>query len=241
MTPGSRLLDIGCGSGRHTAAALMQPVGLAIGIDTSIKDLQSAEDRLDLHQKLDMISGDGWAFACADALKIPFQDEAFDIVICSEVLEHIPDHKGAVREALRVVRSGGILVVSVPRYWPEKICWRLSGDYATTDGGHIRIYRSKSLIDLLTADRIRVIGRHYAHSLHSPYWWLKCLVGIEKEDAPAVRLYHRFLTWVMMKKPRAVCFLERLLNPLLGKSIVIYLRKNHRGERTKERNNFPRP
>ena len=225
LTPGCRLVDIGCGSGRHIGAAMMQPVGLAIGIDTCIEDLQSAEDRMELHRRLDTISGEGWAFACADALQIPFQDEAFDIVICSEVLEHIPDHEGAVKEALRVLRTGGILVVSVPRYWPEKICWRLSRDYATIDGGHIRIYRRKNLLDLLTANRTRVIGGHYAHSLHSPYWWLKCLVGIENEDAPAIKLYHRFLTWVMMKKPRPVCFLEGLLNPLLGKSMVIYLRK----------------
>ena len=226
LKTGSRLLDIGCGSGRHTAAAIMLPVELVIGIDTCIEDLRSAEDRLDLHQKLDTISGDSWAFACADALQIPTKDEAFDIVICSEVLEHIHDHEGAVKEALRVLRPGGVLVVSVPRYWPEKICWRLSRDYANTEGGHIRIYKTNELIQLLAAYRLQVTDRHYAHSLHSPYWWLKCLVGIEKEDVLGVKLYHRFLTWVMMKKPGAVFFLERLLDPLLGKSIVIYLQKH---------------
>jgi ubiquinone/menaquinone biosynthesis C-methylase UbiE len=232
LSPGSRVLDIGCGSGRHTAAALALPVALAAGMDTNRKDLLSAEDRLNLHHRLDMIRGGKWAFACADALRIPFRAGTFDAVICSEVLEHIHDHEDALAEALRVLRPGGTLVVSVPRWWPEKICWWLSKDYANTDGGHIRIYRTKELLELVTANRLKFTGKHYAHSLHSPYWWLKCLMGIENETAVPVRLYHRFLTWVMMKKPAAVCFLERLLNPLLGKSIVIYLRKNHTGERT---------
>lgn len=232
LSPGSRVLDIGCGNGRHTAAALSLPVALATGIDTNRKDLQSAEDRLRLHQRLDTIRSGKWAFACADALKLPFRADAFDAVICSEVLEHIHDHEDALTEALRVLRPGGALVVSVPRYWPEKICWWLSKAYASTDGGHIRIYRTKALLEMLTANRLRINGKHYAHSLHSPYWWLKCLVGVRNETAAPVRLYHRFLTWVMMKKPGAVCFLERLLNPLMGKSTVIYLRKNHTGERT---------
>lgn len=225
VAPDSRILDIGCGNGRHTAAAMALPVSLATGIDTNIRDLQSAEDRLVVHRELDTITGKSWAFACADALRIPFRDEAFDVVICSEVLEHIPDHEGAVEEALRVLRPGGILVVSVPRHWPEKICWLISRDYTNTEGGHIRIYQTKELVALLTSNRLRVTGRHYAHSLHSPYWWLKCLVGVDRENVLPVQLYHRFLTWVMMKKPGAVCFLERLLNPLMGKSVVIYLRK----------------
>ena len=223
--PGSRVLDIGCGNGRHTAAVMALPVGLATGMDTNFEDLQSAEDRLNLHHRLDAISGEKWALACADALRIPFREGAFDAVICSEVLEHIPDHRGAIAEAFRVLRPGGMLAVSVPRFWPEKICWRLSKAYANTDGGHIRMYRKRQLIELLTATGNRVTARHYAHSLHSPYWWHKCLVGIRNEKALPVRLCHRFLTWAMMKKPAAVCFLERLLDPLMGKSIVIYLKK----------------
>jgi hypothetical protein len=68
-------------------------------------------------------------------------------------------------------------------------------------------------------------GTGYAHSLHSPYWWLKCLVGPTRSDSTVVNLYHRFLTWEMMKKPRPVKFLDRLLNPLMGKSLVLYFKK----------------
>ena len=68
-------------------------------------------------------------------------------------------------------------------------------------------------------------GRHYAHSLHTPYWWLKCLLGPAREDVGLVNLYHRFLVWDMMKRPWITRRLENLFNPLLGKSLVLYLKK----------------
>lgn len=68
------------------------------------------------------------------------------------------------------------------------------------------------------------MGSAHAHALHSPYWWLKCAVGVEKENA-LTRAYHRLLVWDMMKRPRLTVTAERLLNPVLGKSLVLYLRK----------------
>lgn len=222
----SRILDIGCGSGRHTAAAAALPVAASVGVDACPGDLKKAVERLELHQNLGATAAGLWAFAGADALRIPFGDQFFDGVICSEVLEHIRDHQRAVSEAVRVLRPGGWLVVSVPRFWPEKICWLLSREYANTEGGHIRIYKTAELVDLLTSCGLSVTAMHYAHSLHAPFWWLKCLLGPSRDDAVMVRIYHRFLTWDMLKKPRLTRFLERLLNPVLGKSVVVYLRKN---------------
>jgi hypothetical protein len=66
---------------------------------------------------------------------------------------------------------------------------------------------------------------HHAHSLHTPFWWLKCLMGPDREEAGWVKLYRRFLTWDLMQKPCSTRFLERLLNPILGKSLVVYCKK----------------
>ena len=68
---------------------------------------------------------------------------------------------------------------------------------------------------------------HYAHSLHSPYWWLKCLVGPDRDDSVMVNLYHRFLSWDIMKKPKMVGWVDKLLNPILGKSLVVYFKKEN--------------
>ena len=64
-------------------------------------------------------------------------------------MEHIPDHQRAVQELVRVLKPGNTLVVSVPRYWPERICWALSDDYANSNQGHIRIYKYDELLSLL--------------------------------------------------------------------------------------------
>ena len=72
---------------------------------------------------------------------------------------------------------------------------------------------------------LRVTGHHYAHGLHSPYWWLKCFVGTTNDENRFVKAYHRLLVWDIMKAPRATRLAERVLSPLIGKSIVVYLVK----------------
>jgi SAM-dependent methyltransferase len=225
IRPGARILDVGCGSGRHTAAAYALPKTIAVGVDLCRTDLCAACRRLAFHDQVDAGGGGAWAFAAADSRRLPFADGAFDLVVCAEVLEHIIDHRRAVAELVRVLRPGGDLVVSVPRAWPERICWRLAPDYSHANGGHVRIYRHRELLTLLEEAGLVFRTRRYAHALHAPYWWLKCLVGPQRTDCAMVNLYHRMLVWDMMRKPAVTRWGERLLNPLLGKSLVVYLRK----------------
>jgi hypothetical protein len=75
---------------------------------------------------------------------------------------------------------------------------------------------------MLRDEGYRVFARHYAHALHSPYWWLKCAVGVDDDSNPFVRGYHRFLIWDMMRRPVLTRVLETLLRPLIGKSVVLY-------------------
>lgn len=81
-----------------------------------------------------------------DALNLPFPDDSFDVVIISEVMEHIPDDKGVLAEMVRVLRPGGRIAITVPRYGPEKVCWTLSDAYHEVEGGHIRIYKADQLL-----------------------------------------------------------------------------------------------
>ena len=225
LEPGCRILDVGCGNGRHTAAAFHLPKAVVVGMDIAQPDLMDARNRLELHERLGQHGGGRWALCAADGLHLPFRDGCFDFVICSEVLEHISAHVSAAAELWRVLRAGGNLVLSVPRYWPERICWVLSAEYASTEGGHLRIYRKPDLIALLRGIGFTVRATQHAHSLHTPFWWLKCLIGVKREGAWPVQIYHRFLTWDVMHKPMLTRLLDRLLNPVLGKSLVLYCRK----------------
>jgi hypothetical protein len=93
-------------------------------------------------------------------------------------------------------------------------------------GGHVRIYTRTELRAKLRSAGFDVTRSHHAHALHSPYWWLKCATGINRADAhPAVTKYHDFLAWQITDQPRWVNTLDRVLNPVLGKSLIVYVQK----------------
>src|SRR3712207_6627601 len=91
-------------------------------------------------------------------------------------------------------------------------------------GGHVRIYRGEVLRSRLTAAGLVPGGQHHAHALHAPFWWLKCAVGVDRDPA-AVRAYHRLLVWDLTKRPWPTRVAERLLDPVIGKSLVVYADK----------------
>jgi hypothetical protein len=92
-------------------------------------------------------------------------------------------------------------------------------------GGHLRIFTRAELELKLARAGLSVGGHHHAHALHSPYWWLKCAVGVHDDGHPLARAYHRLLVWEIMKQPGIMRLADRALNPLIGKSVVIYAAK----------------
>ncbi|HPC47981.1 MAG TPA: class I SAM-dependent methyltransferase [Deltaproteobacteria bacterium] len=225
LEPGFKVLDAGCGAGRHLAEAFRARGVSVVGVDLNRDDALKAHNTTKIMRHASEDGGGASLVMVSDITRLPFKDAAFDVVICSEVLEHIPDDRGAVREIVRVLKPGRSLVVSVPRYLPERICWALSEDYHNEKGGHVRIYRTRELVSLLECEGATCVGRGWAHALHSPYWWIKCMVGHKNDSALPVRLYHRFLVWDIMKKPRITRALDRALNPVIAKSVVLYCRK----------------
>jgi len=222
---GDRVLDMGCGAGRH-AFEMYRRGGDVIAFDQDGDELARVLDLFGAMRDAGEVPDGAEAdIKQGDALSLPFADAEFDRVVAAEVLEHIPDDEAAIAELARVLRPGGTMAVTVPRWLPEKVCWALSDAYHEVEGGHVRIYRGHELVARLEAAGLVYEGRDHAHGLHAPYWWLKCAVGVTDDHHPAVRAYHRLLVWDIMEKPLATRLAERALNPLIGKSLVLYLRK----------------
>ncbi|MDX1735924.1 MAG: class I SAM-dependent methyltransferase [Halioglobus sp.] len=225
LDAGDVVLDLGCGEGRHVISAYVEAEVHAIGVDLSLQDLVATREKFEEFVEDQDNPAKTFALSSANALQLPFADDTFDKIICSEVLEHIPDYRAVLAEIERVLKPGGLFCASVPRRWPEKICWALSEEYYNTPGGHIRIFRSRELRSDIETLGFSYYARHWAHALHVPFWWLKCLFWDNREDNWLIRLYHRLLVWDAVDNPAFTRILERTMNPLMGKSVVMYFRK----------------
>ncbi len=223
---GDRLLDLGCGFGRHAFEAARrgaQVVALDAGADEVAQVRAVLGGMVEAGELApEQVRAGG---VRADALALPFGDASFDRIVASEVLEHIVDDRLAMFELSRVLRPGGTMAVTVPRCGPEVVNWFLSDAYHEVEGGHIRIYRRGELVRRVAAAGLRPTAKHHAHGLHAPYWWLRCLVGPANDANRAVAAFHRFLVWDIEKRPWLTRALERVLSPLIGKSLVVYFEK----------------
>jgi SAM-dependent methyltransferase len=222
LARGERLLDLGSGGGRHAFEAMKRGARVT-AIDYSAADLKDvaavagamlASGEVDIAQWAGVVNG--------NALDLPFPDGAFDRVIVSEVLEHIWDDERVLREIARVLRPGGRVAATVPTRWPERVSWALNWRYHDTPGGHVRIYRQHELELKIERAGFYLRGSHHAHAFHSPYWWLKCVCGLDNTEAAPVKRYHEFLCMCIERNPDWARRAERALNPVLGKSVVLY-------------------
>ena len=142
-----RVLDAGCGS-----TQILNGAPQCIGLDIR-------------HAKLRFMRRPGRRLINASIFALPFQNEKFEVVVCSQVIEHVPDDDSIFRELVRVIEPGGSLILGTPDYgslsWPiiEKLyAIAQPGGYADE---HITHYTRHSLIKRLRAHGLEVLDHTY--------------------------------------------------------------------------------
>ncbi|MFA5399223.1 MAG: class I SAM-dependent methyltransferase [Dehalococcoidia bacterium] len=218
------ILDAGCGHGRHIWQVCKVNKGRSVAFDLDAASLKHAWTMLHEMDKAKETVGI-WHLVSGSVTRLPFEDGLFDKVVCSEVLEHVPDDFVAVSEFYRVLKPGGILAVSVPSHFAESVCWKISDDYHNAPGGHIRIYKQSEIMELLKKYGLNIFAVRYKHALHSIYWWSKGLFGLKNEKAFVPSQYYKFLVWDIYNGHRYTKWLENGLNRVFPKSTVLYCRK----------------
>jgi SAM-dependent methyltransferase len=227
IAPGDLLLDLGAGFGRHAYEAARRGARV-VALDYAQDELVQVRNTFGAMFEAGELPENALAGTVrGDATKLPFRDGMFKQIIVSEVLEHIQDDVAVIAEMHRILAPGGTLAVTVPTWYPEKINWMLSDEYHAPKsvGGHVRIYTATELKAKLRAAGMTVKGQHHAHALHSPYWWLKCAVGPSNNDHPMVTKFRKLLEKDIIEGPRSTRLAEKVLSPVMGKSYVVYSRK----------------
>ena len=223
LPSGAKILDVGCGEGRHIFGSLQAfQHAYCIGYDQHIPSLNICKDGLDFFQELNLGST---IFVQGSVYKLPFEDNSFDLIFCSEVLEHLDDYHLALDEIHRVLKPGGKFLPSVPSFWPEKICWILSTGYQNMPGGHVRIFKKNQVIAEITDHGFEYEKSERFHGLHSAYWWLRCLVWKTQESNWLVKQYKKLLEYQILQNPSWLQKIENFTNPIFGKSIAFYFQK----------------
>ena len=134
LRPGDRVLDMGCGAGRHAFEAYRRGADV-IAFDQDADELATVREWFAAMREAGEVPAGAEADVKeGDALALPFADGEFDRIVAAEVLEHIHADVDAIKELVRVLRPGGTLAISVPRWLPEVVNWKLSDDYHDVPG-----------------------------------------------------------------------------------------------------------
>jgi SAM-dependent methyltransferase len=181
--PVPRILDYGCGTGGNTGVYAQQ--GAVIGIEPDRGAVALAGAR------------GGARFCRASGTRLPFRPAVFDVVLASDVLEHIEDDREAVAEVVRVLKPGGAFIFSVPAH-----PWLFSEHDAALL--HFRRYTRTALRHLLEAAGLEVRRLSYWNAALFPVVCVHRMIGrirrkarVHSDTRPTPWIINESLTWLL--------------------------------------------
>lgn len=157
-----------------------------------------------------------------DIKKLPFPDEVFDLVLATDIIEHIDDDAKAVSEISRVLKTDGHALITVPAFMA---LWGLQDDVSH----HQRRYRLHQLLALISKSGLKTKKSHYFNFLlFAPIWVARkiirmCNLKLKSEN----QLNSPLINWILKKVFAVDIKLAKTLKPPFGVSILALAKKEN--------------
>lgn len=216
------VIDVGCGDGALAGFCAGQGAEIMI-IDRDAKKLAAAEIRIR--------NSPARAYRAihSDCNPIPLEESTGDLVICTEVLEHVHDPVVFLADLIRITRPGGRLILTVPDSRSEQFVAATAPPHYFQEPNHIRIFTADDFRDLVLGCGLEIMGRQTLGCFWSMYLTLSWLTADPDEDIPIDNPHpitdHWTRLWQEVQAHPQGDSVRSALNELLPRTQVIIARK----------------
>jgi ubiquinone/menaquinone biosynthesis C-methylase UbiE len=222
VTEADTVIDVGCGDGALIHFCARQGAEV-IFIDRNEAALNSTA------AKIADSRARSYRAVLSDCDPIPLEDDIADLVICTEVLEHVPDPAAFLRELIRVARPGGRILITVPDARSELFVAATAPPQYFEKPNHIRVFAAEDFRELVRNAGLEIESHKFVGCFEGVYWplaWLTCEPdsGLPL-DNPHPITDHWTRLWKEVQDHPQGHKIRNALNELLPKSQSIVARK----------------
>lgn len=218
---GDKVVDMGCSFGDQ-ALKIAKEGMIVYGID---KDEQAISQFKESAKKENVKC----ILTVGDIEEMPYADNQFDVVIATEVIEHVHNPEKAIKESIRILRPGGHACISVPTLFSEQV-FRFLHPTWIEDSKHLNFFSKNQILTLLK-EAGYVIERVENHNFEWSIFWLVHSffrsrfrsTGTPTEHRNVSKIY--FKIWAIMRKIKIDSIIIRCGNRIFPKSYYIYATK----------------
>ncbi len=221
ILPGHTVIDVGCGDGGYIGFVAAQGAEVLF-VDQDPERLARTEERI-------RTSARAYRAIQSDCDPIPIDDAVGDLVICTEVLEHVPDPAKFLRELIRIAKPGAQLLISVPDSRSEQFVSATAPPECFQEPNHIRIFTAQAFETLVRDAGLEIESHRFTGCFWSVFWplsWMTCEPGggLPLDNKHPI-VEHWVQLWQLVQAHPDGHKIREALNGLLPKSQSIIARK----------------